>query len=295
MQEPSGPRRAADATSSARHAALDPVPPPTTPRRASPEALAPIAPEPPAEARPIASSSGAARRALAPEPPREAVARFRWPRVFLVVAVIAVTVVVVAYTTFGPHRDATPLPPSPASGAPSPSEVTSAPVKRATTKETVGDATISRPADWELYHDELAEGDRRLIRLRHNPSGVRFQLTTLADLREELPAACTALVTDQANGYAVHALIDARTVLVGDEAEGIVCGFTGTREGDDEATSVSFTLIRRGSDSHTLIVRQMAPVGLDAHTRALEDSAAMACAASITFGHPLPLCSADVD
>lgn len=258
-----------------------PSPAPTGPRRAAPE-------------EPEASSSAA------PSGPRRAAAsstrRRRWPVAF-VVLVLLTTVAAGLCVLFSRDQPAASPKPEVSSAAASPSPSTPAPEPspsprpRPAVKEVVGDAVIQRPQAWELYHDEMAEGDRRLIRIRDNASGVRLQVTTLAELRDPLDEACQALASDQANGYAVNHQVNPRTLPVSGSAQGLLCGFEGTREGDDQPTSVLFTLIRRAEDRHTLIVRQMSPSTLDASSRALSEASAMTCAASQSFGHALPLCS----
>lgn len=256
-----------------------PSPAPTGPRRAAPE-------------EPRTSSSAA------PAGPRRAAAsstrRRRWP-VALVVLVLLTTVAAGLCVLFSRDQPAASPKPEVSSAAASPSPSTPAPEPspspRPAVKEVVGDAVIQRPQAWELYHDEMAEGDRRLIRIRDNTSGVRLQVTTLAELRDPLDEACQALASDQAKGYAVDHQVNPRTLPVSGSAQGLLCGFEGTREGDDQPTSVLFTLIRRAEDRHTLIVRQMDPSTLDASSRALSEASAMTCAASQSFGHALPLCS----
>lgn len=207
----------------------------------------------------------------------------------VVVAALAVALALLVggiYLYFGRRTSAEPTPmptPAPSTAQPSASE------EPPGVQETVGDSTITLPHDWELYYDELTEGDRRLIRAQDATGDVRLQVATLTSIDEDIAAACSLLVADQSTDYTVDFRIEPQPVAVSGEARAVVCGYVGAKE-QNEATSVRFTLIRRDSDEHTLVVRTTRPQALKATHEALTDAAAMTCEASRTFKHPLALC-----
>lgn len=203
------------------------------------------------------------------------------------IAICLVLAVGVLYVLYGSHgHGSTPdaaTPPAARSFSPTPTEPPG-------TDEVVGDATVTVPHQWKLYHDELTEDDRRLIRVQDPQSNLRLQIATLTAIDGDLAAACQALVADQSQEYAVDFQILPRPAAVEGKAEAVICGFTGTRQDQQAPTSVRFTLIRRASDSHTLVVRAMQPETLPADAKSARQAATMTCQAADSFGHRLPLC-----
>lgn len=257
-EEPLGPRRAHPSNDVAAFNESDPL----APRRAA----------------------GSPRRAAVPRRPGR-----RGPNPWLVVVLITVLVVAgVAglYRYFGVHPPAgdtpTALPTPPVaspSASPSPSGA----------REVVGDTAVTVPDHWRLYADELTEGDRRLIRVIDDATGVRLQVATLTTVGTDLTAACRALIDDQGAEYAVDFEVVPRYVSMDDGAVAVNCGFVGAREGQED-TSVMFTMVQRESDVHTLVLRVMGPRNLPADAPAVREVAAMGCEAAAAFGHPFPLC-----
>lgn len=234
--------------------------------------------------------TGGARRALPDEASEHPVDSRAL--VAIIMAVVLVLVVGGAYLLFGTRKGAEPDPepqpsertqPGPSTPSPSPTQ------EPPGVEEVVDDATITLPHSWELYHDELTEGDRRLIRAKDATGDVRIQVATLTSIDADIAAACSLLVADQSTDYTVDFRIEPQPVAVSGEAHAVVCGYVGAKEQED-ATSVRFTLIRRDSDGHTLVVRMTRPQAMNASDGALTDAAAMTCEASRTFKHPLALC-----
>lgn len=253
---------------------------PRGPRRALPDSLDDERPP----------RAGGARRALPDDASAQPVDRRAL--VAIIMAVVLLLVVGGAYLLFGTRNGAEPDPePQPSERTqPGPSTPSSSPTQEPPgVEEVVGDATITLPHDWELYYDELTEGDRRLIRAKDATGNVRIQVATLTSIDEDIAAACSLLVADQSTDYTVDFRIEPQPVAVSGEAHAVVCGYVGAKE-QDEATSVRFTLIRRDSDEHTLVVRMTRPQASNASSDALTDAAAMTCEASRTFKHPLALC-----
>ncbi|WP_297750414.1 hypothetical protein [uncultured Tessaracoccus sp.] len=235
-------------------------------------------------------NAGGARRALPDDASDHPVDRRAL--VAIIIAVMLVLVVGCAYLLFGARNSAQPDPtPQPsASARPSPSAPSPSPTPDPPgVEEVVDDTTITLPHDWELYHDELTEGDRRLIRAKDATGDVRIQVATLTSIDADIAAACSLLVADQSAGYTVDFRIDPQPVAVSGAAHAVVCGYVGAKE-QEQATSVRFTLIRRDADEHTLVVRTTRPQASSASNDALTDAAAMTCEASRTFKHPLALC-----
>ena len=209
-----------------------------------------------------------------------------------IMAVVLALVVGGAYLLFGTRNKAEPdpAPQHSASTQPGPSKPSASPTQEPPgVEEVVDDATITLPHSWELYHDELTEGDRRLIRAKDATGDVRIQVATLTSIDADIAAACSLLVADQSADYTVDFRIEPQPVAVAGEAHAVVCGYVGAKD-QEQATSVRFTLIRRDSDEHTLVVRMTRPQASKASDDALTDAAAMTCEASRTFGHPLALC-----
>ncbi|WP_297743303.1 hypothetical protein [uncultured Tessaracoccus sp.] len=210
----------------------------------------------------------------------------------VIVAIVLVIAVVGAYLFFGTRKAAKPAPvPQPsASMSPSPPAPSPSPTQEPPgVEEIVGDATITLPRNWEVYHDELTEGNRRLIRAKDPTGNVRIQVATLTSVDADIAAACELLVADQSADYTVDFRIEPRPVAVSGNAHAVVCGYVGAKE-QGGATSVRFTLIRRDSDEHTLVVRMTRPQPSEASDDALTEAAAMTCEASHSFNHPLALC-----
>lgn len=220
-------------------------------------------------------------------------------RQWVVVGVIGFLMAImvgVLYLVFGSdHPTAGPTDaPEPASTSPSASATTS-PSPTATpsppgVREVVGDTEVTIPAHWQLYADEITEGDRRLVRAMDTASDVRIQVATLTTVGTDLETACQALIADQGSGYDVDFQFMPRYVTVDGDATALSCGFVGTREGDDAATNVLFTMVQRRSDLHTLVLRVMRPQALPPGHDAVREVAVMNCEATTNFGSPLPLC-----
>ena len=205
----------------------------------------------------------------------------------LAMVVMVAVLYVVFGTDAGDHEAAPPTTATPsASASPSPE----APPSPAGTVELVDDTAVTVPDHWELYADEVTEGDRRLIRVRDVAHDVSLQVATLTSVGTELPAACQALITDQGSAYVVDFQVTPQFITIDGDAVAVTCGFVGTREDDGAATSVLFTMVQRGSDLHTLVVRMMRPQDLSADTPALREAATMTCEATRNFGSALPLC-----
>lgn len=213
-------------------------------------------------------------------------------RQWIVVGAIGVLMAVmvgILYVVFGsdsPSGESTTPARSP-SAVPSPTASPSPPGMR----EVVGDTAVTIPAHWQIYADEITEGDRRLIRGMDTRSDVRIQVATLTTVGTDLESACQALIADQGSGYDVDFQVMPRFISIEGDAVALTCGFVGTREGDEEATNVLFTMVQRGSDLHTLVLRVMRPQDLPSDDTAAREVAAMNCEATTNFGSALPLCA----
>ncbi len=67
------------------------------------------------------------------------------------------------------------------------------------------------------------------------------------------------------------------------------CGFEGIRISDGLLTSITFTIVSRVADSHVLMLRATVPERSMGQPPVAQLNA-MTCAASTSFGVPLPLC-----
>lgn len=148
----------------------------------------------------------------------------------------------------------------------------------------LGDATVTVPAGWEIYADELVQDERRLVRLRDPATDTRVQAVTLTSVEGELDQACRDLVTDQQEGFGGVAESVVIDVPLTGAAAAVSCAFTGTRTADGVAAKVEFTLIRRDSDSQSLLFRDTVATSLAPDSPALAQLTAMECAAARSFG-----------
>lgn len=153
------------------------------------------------------------------------------------------------------------------------------------------DTSLTVPAGWEIYADELVEGERRMVRLSHTDTDARYQAVSLTAADPVLGTSCRALVSSQMDNYEVTG--EDLVVAVGvdeEEGEGVSCGFTGIRQSDGVANHITYTLVRRDTDSHVLMLRQTVPESLPAGSEARRDLSAMNCDTTTGFGVALPLC-----
>ncbi len=179
---------------------------------------------------------------------------------------------------------------SPGPGIPPPAE----PVP--TGASTVGlielnDAQFAIPEGWTLFGDEVIEGDRRAVRLRHESTDAGLQAVTLVPEATDLSASCTSLVDLQQTQFNDVSLQLVAPVGV-DVAMGasVRCGFAGVRISDGVPNTVTFTLVSRVSDSHALMLRTTVPESVAEDTTIRSQLSTMTCGASTSFGVPFPLC-----
>lgn len=191
----------------------------------------------------------------------------------------------------------TPAPAPPLPGTASPGPVIPPPAEPVPTgASTVGlielnDAQFATPEGWTLFGDEVIEGDRRAVRVRHEATDAGLQAVTLVPEATNLSASCTSLVALQQTQFTEVSLQLVAPVGV-DVALGtsVQCGFAGVRISDGVPNTVTFTLVNRMSDSHALMLRTTVPKSAAEDTTIRSQINAMTCGASTSFGVALPLC-----
>ena len=153
-------------------------------------------------------------------------------------------------------------------------------------------ATVVVQPGWQMYADEVVQGDRRLIRLREVATDTRIQAVILGTVGDDLDAACGELVADQRQAFTAVAESLAVTVPTGDGASGASCAFSGTRTSDGVANKVEFTLLRRNSDAMTLVFRDTIPAAVPDGSPVLAQLTDIECDAASTFGVVVTSCAA---
>lgn len=303
-------------SSPGRRALVDPVDPPSAPRRAGrrfapvePEVLpeesawdqATIAtPESRAEREPVPDHPVQDDADPEPEPPDRPNRRGRRLLLLIGACFLIVALVVVGWFTLLPRV------PASQSASPTPTEATSPPASPSSDPEStegateapgpleLNDTTITAPPGWNLYRDEIIEGDRRVIRLSHAATDIRLQVATLAAAGPDASATCEAVSASMQATFSD--VTPTPTLPIGiDPAQGtgVTCGFRGTRTADGVANTVSFTVVIRVSDGHILTLRSVIPdtaVESSGAEAARGELAAMNCSASRNFQVTLPLC-----
>ncbi|MGV8845457.1 hypothetical protein [Tessaracoccus sp.] len=217
-----------------------------------------------------------------------------------------------------PPRSSTSVTPSPvvtptggSDGTPTPAPGTAAPLPGTNTPEELptpaeepspsagatvalvqlNDAQFSSPEGWTIYGDEMIEGARRTVRLSNPTTDARLQAVTLEGGSSTLADACVSLVNlQQAQFTAVTRQLVVPIGVDVTAGAGVRCGFTGKRNSDGVANTVTFTVVSRATDSHVLMLRTTLPVTVASDAVAPLQLNSMSCQASSSFGVSLPLC-----